>query len=74
MRGVVADEIERVLAAAIGDDLERLVGLERQREVAQLPVLLDRQRGPRQPRPDGRGGVGAARAVGELERRAVREA
>ena len=71
VRGVVADEIEGVLAAAIGDDLERLVGLERQREVAQLPVLLDGQRGARQSRPDGRGGIGAARPFGELERRAI---
>ena len=51
VRGVVADEVERVLAAAIGDDLQRLVGLQRQREVAQLPVLLDGQRGARSPAP-----------------------
>jgi hypothetical protein len=69
--GVVADELERVLAAAIGDDLQRLVGLQGQREVAQLPVLLDGQRGARQPRPDRRGGIGATGALGKLERRAV---
>ena len=71
VRGVVADEVQGVLAAAIGDDLQRLVGVERPREVAQLPVLLDGQRGARQPRPDGGGGIGAARPFGELERRAI---
>ena len=73
VRGVVADEVQRVLPAAIGDDLQRLVGLQRLREVAHLAVLLDRQRGARQPGADRRGGVGAAGALGKLERRAVGE-
>jgi hypothetical protein len=73
VRGVVADEVERVLSAAIGDDLQRLVGLQGQREVAQLAVLLDRQGGAREPGADRSGGVGAAGALGKLERRAVRE-
>ena len=71
--GVVADEVERVLPAAIGDDLQRLVGLQRLREVAQLAVLLDGQGGARQPRADRSGGVGAAGALGKLERRAIGE-
>jgi len=30
VRGVVADEVERLLPAALGDDLDGLVGLERE--------------------------------------------
>jgi hypothetical protein len=71
--GVVADEVQRVLPAAIGDDLQRLVGLERPREVAQGAVLLDGQGGAGQAGADGRGRVGAAGALLELERSAVRE-
>ena len=71
--GVVADEVERVLPAAIGDDLQGLVGLQRLGEVAQLAVLLDGQGGARQPRADRSGGVGAAGALGKLERRAIGE-
>ena len=52
--------------------IARAVG-QRAREVAQLAVDLDRQRGARQPGADGGRGVGAGGAVGELELGAVRE-
>ena len=64
VRGVVADEVERVLAAAIGDDLQRLVGVSGRARSRTSPVLLDRQRGARQPGPDRGGGVGAGGASG----------
>ena len=64
--GVVADDVERVLTGAVGDDLQRLAVDQRAREVAHLAVLADGQRGAGQPRPDGRRGVGARGAVGEL--------
>ena len=44
---------------------------ERAREVAHLAVLAHGERGAREARADRRGGVGAGRAVGELELGAV---
>ena len=70
---VVADEVERGLARALGDDLQRRVGHERAREVADLAVLLDRERGAGEARPDRRGRVGAGGAVGQLDPGAVGE-
>ncbi len=68
---VVADEVERVLPAAGGDDLERLVRLQRAREIAHVAVLADGERGAGEPRTDRRRGVGARGALGQVERRAV---
>src|SRR6202000_762819 len=74
VRRVVADELKGLLPTAIGEDLElgRCPGgwgsvsvRQRAGEVAPLPVALDGQGGPSQPRPDGGGGVGAGRAVVE---------
>ena len=70
MSGVVANERERLLPTPVGEDLElgrvrAVLGGQRAREVAQLTVDLDGQRCARQPRPDGRGGVGARGAVVE---------
>ena len=65
VRGVVADQLER-LGIAVGDDRDlRAVG-QRRGEVAQLAVDLDRERGARQPGADRGGEVGAGGAVGEL--------
>src|SRR6185436_14208228 len=52
-------------------DLERRIRDERAGEVANLAVLLDGERRAREAGPDRRGGVGAGRAVGEVERSAV---
>jgi hypothetical protein len=73
VRGVVADEVQGLLPAALGHDLQRLAGLQRRREVADAAVLLDGQRGARQPRADLGGSVGARGAFGQLERVAVGE-
>ena len=55
VRGVVADDVERVLVRR-RDDLDRAVG-DRAVEVAHLAVLLDRERGAREAGADGRGDV-----------------
>ncbi len=81
MRGVVADELERVLVAR-GDDLEHDAVRERRGQIAQPvePVSalarrarLDRERGAGQALPHRTRGIGAGGAVGELERGAVGE-
>ena len=72
MGGVVADDIER----AVGfrrDDLQRLARLQRPCEVAQLAVLAHGERGAREAGADRGGGIGARRAVGELELGSVRK-
>ena len=69
--GVVADQIERVLPAAVGDDLKRRrlcaapvrTRGERPRQVAEFTVDLDREGRPREPGADRRGGVSAGGAV-----------
>ena len=67
VRGVVADEVERVLPAlAVTISSARAV-VERAREVAHLAVDLDGERGAREPGADRGGGVGAGGAVGKLE-------
>ncbi len=76
--GVVADQLERAVAARLGEDREmRTVG-QRSREVARLQRLaglgvadLDGQRGTREAGANRRGRVGAGRAVRELQRLAV---
>jgi hypothetical protein len=64
--GVVADEPEGVVAALARDDLDRLAVLEWGAQVAELAVLTDSERGPREPLPDRPCGVGAGGAVLEL--------
>ncbi len=75
MRGVVADQPERIVGvlplALRGDDGDRDAVAELRREIAQLAVDLDRECVLGQPRADRGGGVGAARAFGKLERRAI---
>ncbi len=71
--GVVADQVER-LGVAVGEDRDLGPVGKRRREVAQLTVDADRQRGLGQARPDRRGGVGPGGAVGQLQRRAVGQA
>ena len=77
VRGVVADQRQRLLPRAFGQDLElrRPVAVGRRgqlaAEVPQLAVDLDRQRGASQTRADRRGGIGAGGAVGQAQRRAV---
>ncbi len=73
MRGVVADEVERVLARALRHDLDRLPVDQGRREVPDLALLLDGQRGLGQPGPDGQGGVEAGGAGFEREDVAVGE-
>jgi hypothetical protein len=72
VRGVVADELERV-RRALRDDLD--LGAVRQRggEVAHLAVDLDRQGGTGEPGADRRRQVGAAGALVEVAARAVGE-
>ena len=62
----MADDVERAVAAR-RDDLQRLAGLQRLREVAHLAVLAHGERRAREPSPDRRGRIGAGGAVGELE-------
>ncbi len=69
VRGVVADDVERLVTGR-RDDAE-LPLAQRRGEVADLPVLLDRQRGAGEPGADRGGGIGAGGAVVELERLAV---
>jgi hypothetical protein len=72
VRGVVADELER-LRRALRDDLQLRAVRERGAEVAQLPVDLDGQRRPRQTGADGRRRVRAGRALVEVETGPVRK-
>ncbi len=83
MRGVVPDQLQRLLAALLRQDRHvRPVG-QRALKVAHLGPLataislgmadLDRQRRSRQAGPDRRGRVGAGGAVGQLQRLSVRE-
>jgi hypothetical protein len=70
VRGVVADQLQR-LGVAIGEDRYlRAVG-ERRREVAQLAVDADRQRRLGKTRPDRRRRVRTGGSAGQLQRRAV---
>jgi hypothetical protein len=73
VRGVVADEVQRVLPGALGHDLQRLAGQQRHPEVADLSGLLDGERRLGQAGADGRRGVGARGAVREVEGVAVGE-
>ncbi len=73
VRRVVTNQVERVLPALRRDDLERDPVLQRAREVADLAVDLDGQRGAREAGADRGGGVSAARAVRKVEQRAVGE-
>ena len=66
VRGVVADQLQR-LGALVRDDLDPLAVLDRRREIAELAVDLERERGLRQPRTDRGGGVGTCGAGIELE-------
>ena len=70
--GVVADELQR-LGTVLGDDLELGAVLEGSAEVPQLAVHLDGQRRTRQAGSDLGRGVGAGRALGQREPRAVRQ-
>ena len=70
VRGVVADQVERVVVA-VGDDRDLVAVGERPREVAHLAADLDRERRARQPGADRGRQVGAARAVREFLLRAV---
>ena len=72
VRGVVADQPEAVLVAA-GHDLDARAVLERRLEVPELAVDADSERRPGQALADRAGGVGAGRALVELELSAVRE-
>src|SRR5581483_6695538 len=69
---VVADQLER-LRARWRHDLDLGPGRELGRQIPQLAVHLHGERIAGEPRPDRGRGVGAARAVGELERRSVRK-
>ena len=71
--GVVADEVQRVLAAARRDDLRAPAVGQRAVEVVHHAADLDRQRRAGQARPDRGRDVGAGRAVGQLDLRAVGE-
>ena len=85
VRGVVADQPERVLAAAVGEDLQPracavlaagtggAAAPEGTRQIARLTVDDDRERRLGQPRADRRGGVGAGRAVGQRQLLAIGE-
>ena len=80
VRGVVADQLERLVAAAVGDDLElggapcrRSARDQRSREVARLAVDLDGERRARKPGADRGRRVGAGRARHEGEDFAVGE-
>ena len=64
--GVMAEEVERVVAA-VGDDLDRHAVVERARQIAQIAVDTDRQGCLGQARPDCGRRVGARGAVGEVE-------
>ena len=70
MRGVVADQRQRIVATALGDDLERRAAVCRRSwaadpsEIAHLAADLDGQRGASQPGTDRRRGVGAGGASG----------
>ena len=76
VRGVVADQpsasspLRSVMISSLAGPLPSVLG-QRAREVAQLAVDLDRQRRPRQPGADRRGGVGAGGAVGQRQGLAV---
>ena len=77
--GIVADEPEGVIAAALGEDLDlagRPVGRrgtvpERAGQVADLAVELDGQRGPSETRADRGGDIGAGGVVGDAQALAV---
>ena len=87
VRGVVADELDRVPVVALGgDDLDALAVVERRREVADPALVVgaavvpvgavgvehpDGERGARQPAADRGGQVGAGGAVFELALGAV---
>jgi len=71
VRRVVADEVERVLAVARGDDRDLVAVGQRPREVAKLPADLHGERRAGQPRPDGGRQLGARGAIRELLLRAV---
>ena len=75
--GVVADQPQRVgrlvALAGRGDDPDLGAVRQLRAEVAQLAVDLDPERVLGEARPDRRGGVGAAGARRELERRPVRQ-
>ena len=68
----MADQGERVVAAR-GDDLDGLAIRKGASQVAQVAIDADGQRGLGQSGTDGGRGVGAGRAVGKLQRVAVRE-
>jgi hypothetical protein len=71
VRGVVTDQLERLLSVLLGDDRQRGTIGQRAREIAHLRRFaglgvadLDREGGAREARPDRGGGVGAGGAVG----------
>ena len=72
MRGVVAQQLERVVAGGRDDLQTRAVG-QRRCEVLQLAVDLHRERRAREAGADRGGRVGAGRAVVELQSGAVWE-
>ncbi len=67
---VVAKDLERLRPPG-GQDLNPLPVGERRREIADLTVHPDGESVPGQPRPDRRRGVGAGRALLQLENRVV---
>ena len=76
VRRVVAHELEGLLPAALGEDLElgrvgAVLRRERAAEITKLPIHLDRQGRAGQPRTDGGGGVGAGGAVFKAQGRPV---
>ncbi len=71
MGGVVADQLQR-LGVTVGEDRHLAPGLgQRRRQVAQLPVDLDRQRSLGEPGADRGRRVGARRPRRQLQRPAV---
>ena len=71
VREVVAEQLERVLLVARGDQREARIALERAVEVAQFAIDPRRQRRLGQPRPDRRGDIARGRALGHFADRTI---
>jgi len=71
MREVVADELQRVLLVARGDQREAGIALERPHDVAHFAVDLGGKRGLGEARPDRGGNVRGCRTLGHLPHRTV---
>ena len=73
VRGVVADELERIVPVALRQDADLLGVAQRRGEVAQGAVVAQREGRTRKAGADGARGVGARRALGKVQGRAVGE-